>query len=265
MNQLSATGRTKDNMKKLLALALLPLACASQAATLDTRLSYDAVSREYIDRVYIGNTWANGIGASLEANFLLSEVKNNDSIDALRTGNTEIVGWWTYRTSPTWFLRPGLSTLVNAGSTTAATLAAGTTGGSTLRPFLVAGYKVNDKLDTTVRYRANYRNYKTKDLAGNLDRDNAHNLTLWFGYQFSPSINFEYQLDYIKKINNYANDNGKSVIFENEFVVLFPSAFGKGLTPYFLIDHLGRSAANKTVDGVAQAHWRPRVGIKLAF
>ena len=252
-------------MKRLLALAMLALTGASQAATLDTRLSYDTVNKDYIDRIYIGNTWANGVGASMEANFLLTGIKNSNKIDALHTGNTELVAWWTYRISPTLFVRPGLSTLINAGTTSAATIAAGTTGGSTLRPFVILGMKVNDNLDTTFRYRNQHRSYNTVDLDKKLDRDDAHNLTWWAGYRLSDSVAFEYQLDYIKKINNYTNDNGKKVIFENEVVVLFPEAFGKGLTPYFLIDHLGRSAANKTIDGQPATHWRPRVGIKLAF
>jgi oligogalacturonate-specific porin family protein len=250
-------------MKKLLALAMLPLACASQATTLDTRLSYDTVNKDYIDRIYVGNTWSNGLAGSLEANFLLTGIKNSDKIDAMHTGNTEVVGWWTYRFSPELFIRPGLSTLVNAGTTSTATLAAGTTGGSTSRPFVTLGYKAADDLDMSLRYRFQHRNYNTMDLSKQLDRDNAHNLTLWFGYKLSDSVNLEYQLDYIKKINNYTNDNGKKSIFENEVVVLFPDAFGKGVTPHFTLDHLGRSV--KTIDGTPATHWRPRLGIKFSF
>jgi oligogalacturonate-specific porin family protein len=238
-------------MKKLLTLALLPLAFASQAANLDTRLSYDGISQQTSQRLYIGNTWAStGIGASADSTFLLTGVSGTDQIDVMRTASTELVVWWTYRISPALYVRPGLSTFVNASGTTS-------------RPFVILGLKVNDAWDTSFRYRPNFRNYDTLDLSTPraLDRDSNHTLTWWNGYKFSSSLTFEYQFDYIKKINNYTFDNRKKTIIEHEVVALFPDAFGKGLTPYVLINHLGDAYVNNE----KKTHWRPRAGIKLAF
>jgi hypothetical protein len=235
-------------MKKLLALVPLALAAASHAGTIDTRLSYDGISKQFSQRLYIGNTWANGVGASADSTFLLSSVKDRNEVDTMRTVSTELVAWWTYKISPDLYLRPGLSTVVNASGTTS-------------RPYAVLGFKIDGQWDASLRYRPNFRNYDTKDLGGQLARDNNHNLTLWAGYRYSESVNFEYQLDYLKKANNYNFDNGKKTIFEHEVVATFPNGFGKGLTPYILIDHLGDSI----VSGQKKTHWRPRAGIKIAF
>jgi hypothetical protein len=54
-------------MKTQIALALMAASAVAQAATIDTRLSYDAVNKDYTARVLVSNTWANGFGASLEA------------------------------------------------------------------------------------------------------------------------------------------------------------------------------------------------------
>ena len=237
-------------MKKYLGVALLAITCASQAATLDFRLSYDSVAKDYIGRIYVANTWANGFGGSLEAPFTLTENKFSGDVDVLRTGTTEVVAWWTKPLAPNLFIRPGLSTLVSSA-------------GSTSRPFVTVGYKVNEFWDTSVRYRYGHRNYDTLDNAKKLNRDDAHNLTLWTGYKVSPGLTLEYQLDAIRKVNNYFNDNRKKLIFENEFVALFPDAFGKGVTPYVLIDHLGKTF--NTPDKTEKTHWRPRVGLKIAF
>lgn len=237
-------------MKKYLAIALLTAAGASQSATLDTRLSYDSVAKDYIGRIYVGNTWASGIGGSLEAPFTFTGTKFSGDVDILRTGTTEVVAWWTTPLSNGFFIRPGLSTLVSSA-------------GSTSRPFVTTGYKVNANWDMSVRYRYGHRNYDTLDKNKQLDRDDAHNLTLWTGYKVSPGLTLEYQFDAIQKVNNFNNDNLKKRIYEHEFVALFPDAFGKGVTPYVLIDHLGKSF--NTEDKSGKTHWRPRIGLKVVF
>jgi oligogalacturonate-specific porin family protein len=237
-------------MKTQIAFALLAVTAVAQAATIDTRLSYDSVAEDYTARILVSNTWANGFGASLEAPITLTSTKYSGQMDTLRTGTTEIVASYTYRFSPEMFIRPGLSTLVSSA-------------GSTSRPFVTLGYKLSDTWDASVRYRYGHRNYDTLDLSNKLDRDDAHNLTLWAGYKLNSSVNLEYQLDYIKKVNNYFNDNKKTHIFENEFVAVFPDGFGKGITPYVLIDHLGTSYG--TANKQATTHWRPRVGLKISF
>jgi hypothetical protein len=236
-------------MKKLLVLPLLLLTGLSQAGSLDMRLSYDATTKEYAGRVFVSNVWESGWGASVDVPFNMTQTKYSGDVDKLVTGTNEFTLYKNFKLSPEVFVRPGLSVQV-------------TKDGSTSRPWVTVGRKMNDKWDTSLRYRYNNKNFDTKDLAGVMDRDNAHNLTFWNGYKVNSWLTMEYQLDYIRKVNNYANDNKKKVIFENELVALFPNAFGKGITPYVLIDHLG---SVKNQSGAMETHWRPRAGLKVAF
>lgn len=237
-------------MNKFFGTAMLAVTCGAQAATLDTRLSYDSVAKDYIGRIYVGNTWESGFGGSLEAPFTLTSTKYSGEMDMLRPGTTEVVAWGTKRISPALFIRPGLGHLISSS-------------GSTTRPFVTIGYKASPQLDMSLRLRYGRRNFETLDLAKKMERDNAQNVTLWFGYKVSKSVVLEYQLDYIRKVNNFPTDSGRKVIFENEFVVIFPDLFGKGFTPYALIDHLGKSI--NTPDKSERDHWRPRAGLKIAF
>jgi hypothetical protein len=106
------------------------------------------------------------------------------------------------------------------------------------------------------------RNYDTIDLGGKPNKDSSGNITIWNGYKVNDWLSLEWQFDYIQKINNFYNDNKESAVIENEFVAVFPNAFGKGVTPYVLIDHLGKyTDQNKNLVD----HWRPRAGVKIAF
>lgn len=236
-------------MKKLLVVPMLLLTGLSQAGSIDLRHSYDALTKEHAGRVFVSNVWESGWGASVDVPFNMTKTKYSGDIDKLQTGTNEYTLYKNFKISPEVFVRPGLS--VQVAST-----------GSTSRPWITVGRKMNEQWDASLRYRYNQKNFDTKDLAGLMDRDSSHNITLWNGYKVNSWLTLEYQLDYIRKTNNYVNDNKEKVIFENEFVALFPNAFGKGVTPYVLIDHLGGGFDQ---NGASKAHWRPRFGLKIAF
>jgi len=238
-------------MKRFLLAGLFAVCGLAQSATLDTRLSYDSVSEAYTQRVLVYNGWANGVAGFIDIPFSLTRSNFSDDIDTLKNvGTIELSGWWTTPLTKEFYLRPNLNILVGPA-------------GPTWRPTISLGYKPSPQFDSWLRYRYSKRNYSTANNAGVQDKDNAHLVTLWAGWKYSATLEFEYQGDFIKRINNYWNDNRKSQIIETEFQVNFPNAFGKGVTPYVLIDHLGTSF--KTFDGKERDRWRPRAGVKLAF
>ena len=239
----------KFTQKLALAFTGLGFAISAQAFDVDLRGEYRTGSDQYRSRVKLGNTWKNGIGATLEA----GAFNGNGSLDSFRSDFNEIEAWYGYKLNDTVTLVPGGAFAWNIN-------------GSTIKPYMRVNWAFIPTWRADVRLRYDHDNYDTsynnprnpgQIYVGNND---AWQFDFWLTKWIGAKTMIEYNYVWNKKDNSeFVYNNGR----DNQYLHNIKTVYSVTplFNPYFEVGYLGNVATSSG----DQSEWRLRLGTVLKF
>ena len=128
--------------------------------------------------------------------------------------------------------------------------------GTHIDPILKVSYQLSPDVGVMVGYRYYHNNYKSNSIYSEEQRDNTHEYDLWFNWQMTNRVFFNYNPVLLQKQNDFRFGNGKKTTWQH--TVYFNYKYDERWTPYIDLSDLG-SAGN------GDKEYRVRVGIKYSL
>ncbi|WP_084276366.1 oligogalacturonate-specific porin KdgM family protein [Erwinia mallotivora] len=128
--------------------------------------------------------------------------------------------------------------------------------GTHIDPYLKLGYQLTPDIGLMAGYRYYHLNYKSVNLDGDQQRNDSHEYDLWFNWQVTDRIFFNYNPVYLHKAGNFYYGNNKKSMWQH--TVYFNYRYDQHWLPYIDLSDLGRA-------GNGEKEYRIRMGIRYSF
>ncbi|HBV77062.1 MULTISPECIES: oligogalacturonate-specific porin KdgM family protein [Vibrio] len=238
-------------MKKILSLSLLAVAITSTsvfATTINIRHEWKPEfgdkEQGNADRIAVSHRFANGIGFEVEAKWK----SNNEAAFSNLSGNGQQANLsYRYKLSESFTLTPQAKLETSEK-------------GANYQGNLTLGYKVNDDVSTSIRYRYNYFNGKD----ATIDNNHYNRITLAASYSGVQNFGFGASTDYtFRQEGTVQYGTSKQGISEINLTAEY-KGFESGWRPFI---EVGVTPEYKYKTDDERDDWRPRyrVGMKYSY
>lgn len=225
--------------RKLILLALMLPAFSHAGGFLEIREAWNSASEEHQFKLGAGYNFTNGAG------LLFQTVYNTAELDQFKHSFDEIEGWY-----PLWNITDKLD--LSPGG-----ILNSTSAGSTTAPYLQLGYSATPALAMAFKYRYNHTNYKTRDLNGEMNYNDSHQLILVVNYKINEAFSYEFEPDYYLNTDEYSRKNGKDHSWELNHKLTWKVT--QNWRPFIQLSWLDRDCNNHA------EQYRIRLGVRYYF
>ncbi|WP_392558877.1 oligogalacturonate-specific porin KdgM family protein [Orbus mooreae] len=188
----------KTYLIKTMAIALsgigflaLPMQSFAAGAWVEARQAYFTATDTAETAFKAGYNFDNGLG------LMVTNAYNTSKFDQFSHSWNEFEGWYPlFKITPAFTIAPGL-------------ILTSTSAGSTVSGYVDFKYRFTDDFNVTTRYRYNHRNYDTMDLNKKEDKDDTHQIVMYFNYRINESFDYTLEPDYFYRVNDFHSANGK--------------------------------------------------------
>lgn len=193
--------------KKVLLFIGVPLTCLSlnaiSATWVENRYAHTTAVNKNQYKIGAGHIFDNGSGLLAAAFYDLG--KNNDQ---MKSTFQEFEGWHPIKVNDKWSITVGGLTDID-------------TNGTKLSPYTSINYNITKVLNVSTRYRYNHMTHKDKDLNGDMDYNDSHQLDLYLNYQATDKLWLQLNPEYIVNTNEFHASNGKKSHWEPSIVTRY--------------------------------------------
>lgn len=206
----------------------------------EVREAYNTASEEHQLKLGAGYNFKNSAGLLYQSTF-----NTGKDLNQLKHSFDEIEGWY-----PVWEITDAL-TFYGGG------LINSTKAGSTTAPYIQLGYVATPDFALAFKYRYNHMNYQTRDLTGEMNYNDSHQLIIVANYKISDVLSYEFEPNLYINTADYHRKNGKDKSWEinNKFTWKMTQAW----RPFVQVSWLDRDLNNHA------EQIRLRLGIRYYF